>query len=236
MCLEEEEEGCAYVLWSHGPDGGHDVDDGNERRPADSPDVDGQASPSEMEWPTLKLAIQHFANDRDAVGPIESDGRQIEDGGNGGVRSQTDQVDADTSGREEPDRVNRGVGLFVDLVPDTRQGQHFVAGVGPNCSGTGLDGRHGCEVEDEAGGHGKENASVSPNDVVEDLSYGLVNNIAEGVSYAAAAIGQYDSEEPTSYPGEAEREGNGPRGFDFRVLDLFGDMSSRVIISHGPRG
>ena len=142
-----------------------------------------------MKWPTLELAIKHLADDRDAVGPIQSDGGQIEDGRDGGVGSQTDQVDKDTGGNEEPDCVNWGIGLLVDLVPDSRQGKHFVAGVGPYCSSPGLDGCHGGEIENEAGGHGEEDASVPPNDVVEDLRYGLVDHVGEGVRWSATAVG-----------------------------------------------
>lgn len=99
-----------------------------------------------------------------------------------------------------------------------------------------MNGCHGGEIENEAGSYGKEDTSVSPNDVVEDLSYGLVDNILKGVGWIAAAIGQHYGEEPSSDPSEAKREGNGPRRFDFGVLDFFGNVSSRIVISHGPRG
>ena len=86
----------AYVFWSHGSDGRHHVDDGDERGPDDGPDVDGQARPAEMEWSAFKLAVAHLADDGDAVGPVESDGCQIEDCSYGGVGAQTDQVDEHT--------------------------------------------------------------------------------------------------------------------------------------------
>lgn len=75
-----------------------------------------------MEWPTLEFAIEHLADDRDAVGPIESDGCQVEDGRDGDVGTQTDQIDEDASDGEEPNCVDGGIGLFVDLIPDSRQG------------------------------------------------------------------------------------------------------------------
>ena len=113
---------CAYVLWSHRPDGRHNVYNRNERCPAHSPDIDGQASPPEMKRPRLKLAIEHLADDRNAVRPVKSDGGQIEDGRNGNVRTQTNQIDEDTRYSEEPNCVDWRIGLLVDFVPYSRQG------------------------------------------------------------------------------------------------------------------
>ena len=226
----------SYVLRSHGPNGGHDVDDRDKCRPNDSPDVDRQARPPEMEGPSFEFPVFHFADDGDTVRPIQSNSRQVEDGRNGGVRAQTDQIDEHARDGEEPDRVNRGVGTLVDLVPDSRQGQHFVAGVRPDGAGAGLNGRHGREIEDEASGHGEEDASVPANDVVEDLSDGLSDGIIERVGGVAAAVSQHDGKKPSPYPGEAEREGNRPRCFNLRVLDLLGNVSSGVVVGHGPGG
>ena len=142
-----------------------------------------------MEWPTLELAIEHFADDRNTIGPVKSNGCEVKDGRNCGVRSQTDQVDEHTRCSEKPHRVYGGVGLLVDFVPDSRKGEHFVARVRPYCSGAGLNGCHRCEVENETSGHGEEDAPISPNDVVEDLSYWLVDNICKGVSWITAAVG-----------------------------------------------
>ena len=188
-----------------------------------------------MERPPLELAVEHFANDWDTIRPIQRNGREVENGGDGGVRAQRDQIDEDARDGEEPDGVDRSIGPLVNFVPDSRKGQHFVAGVGPDGSGTGLNGRHGGEVEDETGGHSEENASVPPNNVVEDLSDGLINDIFERFAGIATAVRQDNGIEPASYPGEAEGEGNGPRGFDFGILDFLSDVGGCVVIGHGPR-
>ena len=109
-------------MWSHRPDGRHDIYKRHERSPAHSPNIDRQASPTEMEGTTLEFAIEHLADDRDAVRLIKSDGSQIEDGRNGDVGPQADQIDKDASDGEEPNCVDGGVCLFVNLIPDSRQG------------------------------------------------------------------------------------------------------------------
>ena len=184
----EEIEHGSYILWRHGPDGRHDIDDGDKRGPTDGPYVNRQASPSEVKRPPLKLAVTHLTDDGNTIRPIESDGREVEDGSNGRVRPQSDQVDQYTRYGEKPDGVNRRIRPLVDLVPDSRQGQHFIASVSPDRSGTGLNGRHGCEIKNEASGYGKEDASFPPNDIVENLSYGLNDDIIEGMSRITAAV------------------------------------------------
>ena len=187
-----------------------------------------------MEGPTLELAVQHFADDRDAIGPVQSNSCEVEDGRDCGVRSQTDQIDEHTSGGKKPYCVDWSIGLFVDFIPNSRQGQHFVARIRPDRSGAGLNGCHGGEIENKASSHGEEDASFSSDHVVEDLRDGLVDHVAEGVGWVTATISEHDGEKPASYPGEAEREGNGPRCFDLRILDFLGNVSSRVVVSHGP--
>ena len=184
----EETEYVSYILWRHGPDGRHDIDNSDKRGPTDSPYINRQASPPEVERPSLKLAVKHLTDDGNTIRPIESDGREVEDGSNGRVRSQSDQVDEYTRYGEKPDGVNRRIGPLVDLVPDSRQGQHFVPRVSPYRSGTGLNRGHGCEVENEASGYGKEDASVPPNDIVEDLGYGLDDDVIECMSRVTATV------------------------------------------------
>ena len=179
----------SYILWRHGPDRRHDVDDSDKRGPNDSPDINRQARPPEVERPSLKLAVQQLTDDGNTIRPVESNGREVEDGRNGRVRSQSDQVDQYTRYGEKPDGVHRRIGPLVDLVPHSRQGQHFVASVSPYRSGTGLNGGHGCKVQNEASGYGKEDAAIPPDDIVEDLSYGLDDDIVEGMSWITAAVG-----------------------------------------------
>ena len=178
----------SYILRSHGPDGRHDIDNSDKRGPNDSPYINRQASPPEVERPSLELAVKHLTDDRNAIRPIESNGREVENCRNGRVRSQSDQVDQYTRYGEKPDGVNRRIGPLVDLVPDSRQGQHFVPSVSPYRSGTGLNRGHGCEIKNEASGYGKEDASFPPNDIIKDLSYGLDDDIIEGMSRITAAV------------------------------------------------
>ena len=173
---------------SYGSNCRHDVNDRYEGSPHDSPNINRNAEFAEVERTTLEFAVSQFANDGNAVGPIESNGRKVEDSGNGGIGSKTNQIDKNTANAEEPDCDDGGVGALIDLVPDSRTRQHFVARVGPDGTGSGLNGCHGCEVENEAGGYCEEDASVATNDIVEDLCYGLNDYIAEGMRWVSGAV------------------------------------------------
>lgn len=226
----------SHVLGLDGENGRHDVNDRHEGRPDDGPAVDPHARFPEVEGPWLEAAVGEFADDGDAVGPVEGDGREVEDGADGGVRAQSDEVDQDAADHEEPDGVEGGVGRRVDLVPDPAEGEHFVAGVGPDGAGAGLDGGHGGEVEDEEGGDGEEDAAVFADDLVEDLGDRLHDRGVELVEGVAHGVGEDDVVEPAAEVGEAQGEGDRPGGFDLGVLDLLGDVRGRVVIGHGPGG
>lgn len=187
-----------------------------------------------MEGPTLEFAVSQLADDGDAVGPVKSDGREVENGADGDVRAETDQIDENARDGEKPDGIDGSVGPLVDFVPDSRQGQQFVSGESPNGAGSGLNGCHGGEVEHEAGSYGEENTPLATDHVIEDLGYRLIDYVPKSGCHIAAAVGQYDSEQPATNPSKAEGKGDGPGSFDCGVLDLFGDVSSGIVVGHGP--
>lgn len=76
-----------------------------------------------MPRPPLKLVEAKLADDGDAVGPIERNGAEVEDGSDGDVASQSNQVDQNADDSVQPDGQHRGVRLLPDLVPDARSGQ-----------------------------------------------------------------------------------------------------------------
>ena len=187
-----------------------------------------------MPGPGLELAEEHLAQDGDAVRPVEGDGRQVEDGRDGGVGAQPDEVDERAADGEEPDGVEGRGGGLVHLVPHARQREHLVARVGPHGAGPGLDGGDADEVEDDERGDGEEDTARGADVVVEDLGRGLGDGRGEGGGDVAGAVGEDDGEEPAADVGEAERGGDGPRGFELGVLDFFGDVGRGVVVGHCP--
>ena len=157
-----------------------------------------------MKRPALKLPIRQFTNNRNAVTPIQRDRCQIENRTDGRITAQPDQINGHAAEAKQPHRVDGRVGAFVDFEPDPGQGKEFVAGESPDGAGAGLDGRHGGEVEDEAGRYGEEDSAFAADVVVENLGDGLFDAVSEGVRRIAAAVGKDDGVEPSSYPGEAQ--------------------------------
>lgn len=187
-----------------------------------------------MERPALEPMPKQLAEYRNTIRPIERDSGKIENRRDSCIRAQTNQVDKHAAEAEEPDGVQRGVRQRADFIPDARAGQHLVAGKGPDGAGAGLDGGHGREVEDEEGGDGEEDAAAFADDVVEDLGDGLDDGRGEDGGWVAHGVGEDDGEEPAADPGEAERSGDGPWGFDGWVLDLLCDVRGGVVVGHGP--
>ena len=168
-----------YIFLGDRSDSGLHIDDCHKGRPNDSPTIDKRASPSQMEWSTLELAICQFAYNGNTIRPVKGNGSQIEDGSNSSVASQTNQIDEHTENAEQPNRVDRSVGPPVDLVPDSGKWKHFVTSISPDGTGSSLNSGHGREVENKEGSNGEEYATTFANDLVEDLRHRLVDHIHE---------------------------------------------------------
>jgi hypothetical protein len=85
-----------YVFSRNGHCGWEQEDDGHKGGPDASPRVDEGACLAEMPWAPLELAVEELAEDWDAVRPIQADGTNVENGRDGDVAAQTDEVDQDT--------------------------------------------------------------------------------------------------------------------------------------------
>lgn len=83
--MKTEYRGGTYVLRRHWANTRHNVDDCNRKCPDDRPHVHRHARPPQMKRSTLKFAKGQFTDDRDDVGPVERDGREVEAGGDGRV-------------------------------------------------------------------------------------------------------------------------------------------------------
>ncbi len=96
----------------------HNKDDRDEKRPDASPDVNERAELPQVPRTTFELAERKFADDRDAVAPVQRDGADVEDTRDGRVGAETDEIDGDAPEDGDPDREDRGTGQGQDLSPE----------------------------------------------------------------------------------------------------------------------
>jgi hypothetical protein len=75
----EEHNRVVHVVAGDWAESGKEEDDGDECGPAAGPDVDEVAESAHMPGTRLEAAEDDFAEDGDAVGPVEADGANVED-------------------------------------------------------------------------------------------------------------------------------------------------------------
>ena len=173
---------------------GKNKDDANKRGPHQSPKVNPEAGSAQVPRTGFEFPVQYLADYRDAVGPIQRDGANIEDCSNGDVRAETDQVNKDATDGKDPNSVERCGGDPIDLVPDAGQGKHLVSRVRPDGARTGLDRDDGSEVHDDKSRNGEENPAAPADVVVKDLSNGLSKLGCKDLLWIAHTVGKDDGE------------------------------------------
>ena len=230
---ETKRRGEAYVKSSDWHQHRQQEDDADEQSPDTSPRVDQQREPAHVPRPGPELPKHHLAEDGDDVGPIQGDGADVEDTRDGGVRAQPDQIDSDAPERGDPDRVQGRTGDAVDLGPDVAEREETIAGEGEDGSGERLHGGEADEFEDDEAADGVEDPSRLAEGEVEDLSNGLGCREDDG-RVGGHAEAEDDVEEESTEVGEQHGERDGPWCLDFWLRDLFGDVSGRIVIRHGP--
>ena len=182
----------------------------------------------------LEAATDKLANNGNAVRPVESDGGDVEDGGNGDVRTKSDKVDGRAPEDGEPDGNDRGVGAAVDNLPVLGSGDETVAGEGEDGTGQGLDGDHADGVDDQEGANAKYNGAVTSEVVVEDLNDRLLERAGEDVGRFAHDEGEHNGVEPADDVGQSHGDEDGPRSLGLWLVNLLGDVSSSIVVGHGP--
>ncbi len=100
----------------------------------------------------FELAEEEFAQDGDAVGPVERDGADVKHTGDRSVGTEADQVDRHAEENRDPDGIEGGSGDVVDLGPDAGERKQTVTGEGKNGSPKGLLGAVSNEKGVRAGG------------------------------------------------------------------------------------
>lgn len=234
--------GATHAIRSHGHDGREEEDDRDKSGPAACPDVDKHTDRAQGPRARLERVEDELAQNRDAVRPVQRNGAEVEDGGDGNVAAQANEVDEDANERVQPHGQDGGIGLFPNLVPDPAAGQHLVAGKGPDGAGAGLQGGDADKVHNDKRGDGEEDGSAFAHDVVVDLHDGLLDGAGEDVARRvvrgeverAHAKGEHNVEEPADDVGEAQGGGDGGGDGDGRVLGLFGNVGRGVVVGHGP--
>ena len=192
-----------------------------------------------MKWAWLEFPECDLADDGNAVRPVERDSRQVEDSSNSRIGPQPDQSDQNTANAKQPHGINGRIRCLVNLVPNSRKRQHLVSRVRPDGAGPGLDGRHGGEVQHDERGDSEEDAAAFAHDVVEDLRNGLQDRRFEDRVIAAErahGVCEHDSVQPAANVSEAERERDGPGGFNFGVFDFLGNVRGGIVVGHSPGG
>ena len=182
-------EGETYIISLDGHDSREEENDRDKGRPSDSVDVDKLARPSEIPRARLEAVEEQLAQDGNAVRPVECDGAHVEDGRDGDVGPQPDEVDEHAQQGVDPHGGNGGVGARPYAVPDVAEGEHPVAREGPDGAAAGLHGGDADKVHDDESGDGEEDGRAFAHDVVEDLHDGLADGRGEDRGGAAHAEG-----------------------------------------------
>lgn len=99
--------------------GGEEEDNRNKHGPDHSPQVDGSGEFAHVPWTRLEAIPEEFAHDGDDVGPVESDGGDVEDTLDSGVATETDQIDSNAPEDREPHGIQGSTGLGIHFAPDT---------------------------------------------------------------------------------------------------------------------
>ena len=74
-----------YGKRSYGSDSRQNEYDTDEQCPETSPCINKLAEHAHMPWSRLKLSKQQFANDGNAIAPVESNGADVENARNGSI-------------------------------------------------------------------------------------------------------------------------------------------------------
>lgn len=112
----------------------HEKDDSNESRPDTSPSIDKGRCFTQMPWTRLELAEGEFTQDGNAVAPIKSNSRDVENTQDSRIAAQTNKVDSDTPEDGNPDSIKRRTSALVELCPDLGTRNQPVSRKGEDCA------------------------------------------------------------------------------------------------------
>ena len=114
----QERGGIVHRKRCHWPYSWQNENDADKEGPEASPGIDKNAESAHMPRPGLELAKDYFAEDGDAIAPVEGDCTDVEDTRDGCVRSESDEIDNNTPKHRDPDSINRCTGALINYSPD----------------------------------------------------------------------------------------------------------------------
>ena len=182
----------------------------------------------------LETATNELADDGDAVRPVQSNGTDVEDGRNGDVGTESDQVDGGAEDDRQPDGNDRGVGALVNDLPVLGSWEQTIAREGEDGTGQRLNGNHADGVDDEESAHSEDDGTLGTKVVLEDLNDGLFERAGKDFSRVTHGESQDDGKEPADDVSQSHGDEDGPRGLGLWLVDLFSNMCGGIVISHGP--
>lgn len=138
-----------YVLCSHGHDCWEDEDSRDKCGPSDCPEINSVAPRAHPVRSRSDLAGDHLADNRDTVRPVERNSGDIEDGGNRGVATKTNQIEQDGAHTSKPNGVDWRLCQRRDLVPDAATWEQLVTSKGEDGATARLQRSDTGEVEDD---------------------------------------------------------------------------------------
>ena len=188
-----------------------------------------------MPWSGLEAAAQELANDWNTVGPVKSDSANVEDGGDGNVRSKSDQVDSCAPEYGEPNSDDWSVGARVDDLPVLGARKETVAREGKDGTGKSLNGDDAERVENDESADGVDNSTVTSKIVVENLNDRLLERAGQDICWITHDKSEDDGKEPTHDVGQSHGDENSPRSLGLWLVNLLSDVSGRIVVGHGPR-
>ena len=222
----------SYCFGSYGPSCRHGKYDRHETRPETGIDIDKYGESAQVPWARNKLTKDNLAEDGDAKRPIQGNRADVKDTSNGGIRAKTNQVNPDTQAYREPDGKDRYTAQRHDLRPDSTKWHKSIPRVGEYCPCKRLHSSKIPKLEDNECTDSVKYASSFAQNVIEDLCDRLLDRRVENGIFPSDVTHdktQDDIEQPSSHVGKKHAHRNRPWGFEFRALDLFRNMSGRVV-------
>ena len=172
-----------------------------------------------MPWAALELAENELAGDRDDVGPVERNGGDVEDTGDGDIGPETNQVDGDTPENAEPYSKDRCTSECADFGPETGARNKAIAREGENSAGKSLHGGEAHKLQDDKGANCEEDTGALAERVVIDLGDWLGDRGGEDFVRVAHAEGKNDIEKPTKNVSTTHGNRYGPWCLDLGLID-----------------
>jgi hypothetical protein len=132
---ESQERNCIiHRQGGYWPYSRQDEDDADKQSPEACPNIDKRTEFAHVPWPWRELAKYKFAEDGNAVTPVEGNRTHVKDASDGCVGSKSDQINHDTPEYRDPNGVKGCSGPPVDYGPDPGAWNESIARKRKDCT------------------------------------------------------------------------------------------------------